>query len=202
MNSPRLQYQKMFAKPQIVNIGCGEIPVDFGPDTIQVDLDVYNHPNFVKADAHNLPFQDDEFETAVLGDIVEHSPDPVQMLREAGRVAKQVVATIYEEWRLDETGKTNEEYLENMHKGLKELGFDSHYDYLKSLPEHGKAIVSVTPDDPKRPHHPHLQMFKDEDIWRMVENAGLEMLVYKKFQEGQVDGRPTYNWLVFARKKL
>jgi len=198
--SKRLEYQKLFAEGKVVNIGCGEVPVDFGPDTVQVDMDVWNHKNFVQADAHKLPFSDDEFDTAVLGDIVEHSPDPAQMLREAGRVAKKVVATIYEEWRLDEYGKNNQDYLDHMNKGIKELGFASHLDYLKSLPDHKQHIVSVTPDDPKRPHHPHIQMFKDDDIKRIVKEAGLEMHIYHKFQEGVHEGRSTFNWLVVAHK--
>lgn len=201
MKSPRLKFQKMFAQGRVVNIGCGEVPVDFGPETVQVDLDVWKHPNFVKADAHNLPFKDDEFDTAVLGDIVEHSPDPVQMFREAGRVAKKVVATIYEEWRLAEYGDTMKDYVDHMQKGITEMGFASHYDYLKSLPDHKDLIVSVTPDDPERPHHPHIQMFKDGDIMRIVEEAGLDIIVHTKFQEGVHEGRPTFNWLVVAKKK-
>lgn len=199
--SNRLVYQKQFAEGRVVNIGCGEVPVDFGPDTVQVDMDVYNHPNFVQADAHNLPFKDNEFDTAVLGDILEHSPDPAQMLREAGRVAKKVVATIYEEWRLDEMGKTNEEYLTNMHNGLNKMGFSSHLEYLKSLPDHKDKIISVTPDDPKRPHHPHIHMFTDESLLKIVKESGLQIVIFHRFQEGVYEERPTYNWLLVARRE-
>jgi ubiquinone/menaquinone biosynthesis C-methylase UbiE len=199
--SKRLEYQKKFSEGRVVNIGCGEAPVDFGPDTVQVDLDVWNHKNFVQADAHNLPFKDNEFDTAVLGDIVEHSSDPAQMLREAGRVAKKVVATIYEEWRLGEYGTCTKDYVDHMNQGIKEMGFDSHFDYLRSLPVHKDHIVSVTPDNPDHPHHPHIQMFKDEDIRRIVEEAGLELIIYHKFQEGMHEGRQTFNWLVVAVKK-
>lgn len=198
--SQRLTYQKQLAQGRIVNIGCGEDPCDFGEAAVHVDLDVYNHKNFVQADAHNLPFADDEFDTAVLGDMLEHCPDPVQVLREAGRVARKVVATIYEEWRLKEYGTTLEDYINNFKKSSKEMGFKTHYDYLKSLPKHKDCIVSVTDDD-KIPHHPHIHEFHDEDIYRMVTEAGLEFDIYHKFQEGEYQGRPVYNWLVVAHRK-
>ncbi len=198
--SQRLVYQKMFAEGKVVNIGCGEVPVDFGPDTVQVDLDLWNHKNFVQADAHKLPFKDDEFDTAVLGDILEHSSDPAQMLREAGRVAKKVVATIYEEWRLNEYGTTTKDYVDHMNQGIKEMGFDSHFDYLKSLPSHKNCIVSVTPDDLERPHHPHIQMFTDESLKKYIDESGLKIHIFTKFWEGVHEGRQTYNWLLVAHK--
>jgi len=198
--SKRLQYQKQFSEGRVVNIGCGEVPVDFGPDTVQVDMDVWNHKNFVQADAHNLPFKDDEFDTAVLGDILEHSANPAQMLREAGRVAKRVVATIYEEWRLGEYGTTNKDFVDHMNNGIKEMGFDSHYDYLKSLPVHKDCIIEVVPDDHKNPHHPHIQMFTDESLKKFIDDSGLKIIIFMKFQEGVHEGRNTYNWLLVAHK--
>lgn len=198
--SKRLEFQKMFASGRVVNIGCGEVPVDFGPDTVQVDMDVYNHKNFVKADAHNLPFEDDEFDTAVLGDILEHSVDPAQMLREAGRVAKKVVATIYEEWRLKDYGTTNKDFVDHMNNGIKEMGFASHYDYLKSLPVHKDKIVEVVPDDPENPHHPHIQEFTAESLMEFIKVSGLKIQIFTKFQEGVHEGRQTYNYLLIANK--
>lgn len=198
--SKRLEYQRLLADGKIVNIGCGEMPVDFGAEAVHVDLDVWNHKNFVQADAHNLPFKDDQFDTAVLGDILEHSPDPAQMLREAGRVAKKVVATIYEEWRLEEYGKSNKDYLEHMYKEIRKMGFDSQFEYLKSLPVHRDRIVSVTPDDPDRPHHPHIQCFTRQSLVKYIEDSGLHINILTRFQEGEHEGRPTYNWLFVGRK--
>jgi ubiquinone/menaquinone biosynthesis C-methylase UbiE len=189
----------MFAEGKVVNIGCGEDPALFGDDTVHVDLDVYNHKQFVKADAHDLPFKDFEFDTAVLGDMLEHTPDPVKVLSEAGRVAKKVVATIYEEWRLKEQGVTIQDFVANFHNSTKKMGFKTHLDYLKSIPGHKDKIVSVTSDD-EVPHHPHLHEFKNDDIRRMVKEAGLETIIYYKFQEGEFEGRPVYNWLIVASR--
>jgi ubiquinone/menaquinone biosynthesis C-methylase UbiE len=198
--SQRLVYQKQFASGRVVNIGCGEVPVDFGPDTVQVDMDKYDHKNFVQADAHNLPFKDDEFDTAVLGDIVEHSINPAQMLREAGRVAKKVVATIYEEWRLEEMGGSVEAYVDNMKKDIKKAGFNSHYDYLKSLPVHKEHIIEVVEDTVDNPHHPHVQAFTEESLKKVIEDSGLNIIIFTKFQEGIHEGHVTYNWLLVANK--
>jgi len=197
MKSPRLEYQKMFAKGRVVNIGCGDNPAGFGPDTVQVDYDLYNYPNFVQADAHNLPFKDDEFDTAVLGDILEHSPDPVKMLSEAGRVAKKVVATIFEEWR--HVGKSTEERIEIAKEELREMGFNTLGEYYRSLPAYKDNIVSVK-DDSEIPHHYHIQNFTDGDIFDMVKKAGLEFEIYHKFREGVHEGKQWYNWVVVAKK--
>jgi len=62
-----------------------------------VDLDLYNVPNFYQMDAHNLTFADKIFDVAVLGDILEHVKDPVQVLKEAKRVAKRLVITVPDE---------------------------------------------------------------------------------------------------------
>jgi ubiquinone/menaquinone biosynthesis C-methylase UbiE len=187
----------MFATGRIVNLGCGEDPCDFGERAVHVDLDCYNHKNFVQADIHNLPFRDDEFDTAVLGDVLEHSPDPVKMLKEAGRVAKKVVATVFEEWRPPEDPAAQQEQkLRELHA----MGFETTMDYIKSLPTHRDCIVSVMEDDVIS-HHPHLQMFTDESLKKTIEDAGLEPIVFKKYQEGATEERPFYNWLVVARKK-
>ena len=69
---------------------------------VTVDIDKYDVQNFVQADAHHLPFQDKEFDTAVLGDILEHVNDPVQVLKEAKRVAKnKIVITVPNEYEWD-----------------------------------------------------------------------------------------------------
>jgi len=193
--SRRIALQKSFAQGKVVNLGCGENPCDFGLDCIHVDLDVYNYPNFVQADLHKLPFGDKEFDTAVMGDVLEHCYDPVQALREAGRVAKRVVATIFEEWRVE--GKP-EEQADKQLADLKTMGFNALDEYFKSLPSHAGKIVSVT-EDKGISHHPHLWNFKDEDIIRMAGEAGLEIIILHKYQEGVHEGRPFFNWLLVAQ---
>ena len=197
IESQRMRYQRMFAKGRIVNLGCGENPCNFDEDVVHVDIDTYNHKNFVQADIHHLPFKDNEFDTAVLGDVLEHSPDPVQMLREAGRVAKKVVATVFEEWRIDGGAP---EMIDRMKRDEKVMGFDNHLSYLKSLPTVKDKIVSVT-DDSIISHHPHIQQFTDKNLKKIIDDAGLEVIIFHKFQEGIHEGRIWYNWLIIAQKK-
>jgi len=194
----RLQFQKQFASGRVVNIGCGDIPVDFGPDTVQVDFDKYNYPNFVNADAHHLPFKDNEFDTAVLGDIVEHAEDPVQMLREAGRVSKKVVATIFEEWR--HAGLTKEEKIKATDEERIALGYATIKDQYDALPVFKDHCVEVVPDNILS-HHAHINNFTDSDIFRIVDEAGLEFLVKFKFSEGIHEGHEFFNWGIVCRKK-
>lgn len=65
-----------------------------------VDIDLYDIPNFVRANAEELPFKDQEFDVAVLAEILEHVENPIQALKEAKRAAKRLVITVpYEhEW--------------------------------------------------------------------------------------------------------
>jgi hypothetical protein len=196
--SPRLNYQRKFASGKIVNIGCGEDPAEFGDEAVHVDMDRYTHKNFVQANAHDLPFKQDEFDTAVLGDILEHSPDPAQMLREAGRVAKKVVATIYEEWRHE--GMSQDEKVQAMHDELKKMGFNSLREQFDALPKHKEMCTEIVPDD-VLPHHPHIQNFTDESLRKAIDDAGLEIEIFTKFPEGEHEGRTTYNWLLVGHRK-
>ncbi|HPS61323.1 MAG TPA: methyltransferase domain-containing protein [Candidatus Cloacimonas sp.] len=82
---------------KIVDIGCNEGHLFAGYDRkniTSVDIDLYDIPNFVRADAQSLPFGDKTFDIAVLGEVVEHCPDPLKAVTEARRVAKQVIVTV------------------------------------------------------------------------------------------------------------
>lgn len=43
-------------------------------------------PSYLHADAHRLPFADDQFDVVVAAEVLEHLPDPVRGLRELARV--------------------------------------------------------------------------------------------------------------------
>lgn len=80
---------------KIIDIGCGE-GLTFRNHPLAsrvtgIDLDRWQPPgygNFVQCNAEDLPFKDGYFDTAVLGEVLEHVVDPVKVLREARRVAK------------------------------------------------------------------------------------------------------------------
>lgn len=82
---------------KIVDIGGNKGHVFDGYDrslVTTVDIDLYDIPNFVQADAENLPFKDKEFDVAVVAEILEHCENPDKALKEACRVAKKVVVTV------------------------------------------------------------------------------------------------------------
>lgn len=115
----RAQYFIMALKEtgcnQIIDIGCGPVyPTIFAKEGFEVDaIDISTEAidqvmavaekwgvgHLIKAqaaDAHALPYQDGVFDAAVLGEILEHVPDPEKILAEAIRVTKAggtIVAT-------------------------------------------------------------------------------------------------------------
>lgn len=45
-------------------------------------------PSYLHADAHRLPFPDDQFDVVVAAEVLEHLPDPVRGLQELARVGR------------------------------------------------------------------------------------------------------------------
>jgi 2-polyprenyl-3-methyl-5-hydroxy-6-metoxy-1,4-benzoquinol methylase len=101
---------KALAYGKIIDIGCN-IGDMFGERATNVDIHSLEEkrkesgnpnlviPNFVQADANHLPFGNLEFDTAVLGEILEHMEDPVATLNEAQRVAKLILFSVPNEWQ-------------------------------------------------------------------------------------------------------
>lgn len=67
-----------------------------------IDLDKYEIPNFYQMDAHHLEFPNKSFDIVILGEILEHADDPVQVLKEAKRVGKRILITVPDEKNWDE----------------------------------------------------------------------------------------------------
>lgn len=66
----------------MLNIGCGN---DYREEFINIDVRPEVSPDVV-CDATRLPFEDNTFETAIAKDVLEHFPNPVEVLREWNRV--------------------------------------------------------------------------------------------------------------------
>lgn len=85
-------------KSKIVDIGCNKGHLFSGWDRTNitsVDIDKYDLQNFICADATKpLPFKDKEFDIAVMGEILEHTHNPVDVVREAMRVSKKLIITV------------------------------------------------------------------------------------------------------------
>lgn len=187
--SIRLAFQQKFAKGKIVNLGCGDVPVYLGEDVTHVDIDKFSHKNFVQSDIHKLPFKDNEFDTSVLGDVLEHSPDPLQMIKESARVAKVFVATIFEHTEEVFPGQD----------GPERRGYATTAEWYKTIPAYN-TCTEIVPDEVV-PHHYHIQRFTDRDIFNLFLDAGLIIDLYQKVEEGRENGKPYYNWLIVSHKK-
>jgi len=70
--------------PLVLDVGCGkrkhgDIGVDYTKDS---EADIV-------ADAHHLPFKDDVFDKVVSVTVLEHSPNPLNFLKEQHRILKK-----------------------------------------------------------------------------------------------------------------
>ena len=73
---------------KVLDIGSGGSSYSrYFPNRLCVDVDVKRNPNVV-ADAHALPFADEEFDTVLCTEVFEHLKDPQLAAREMRRVIK------------------------------------------------------------------------------------------------------------------
>lgn len=154
--------------PKIVDIGCNKGHLFDGWDRSKitsVDIDTYDLPNFIQADASKtLPFNDKEFDIAVMGEIVEHTDDPVSTIREAMRVCKKLVITVpYEHKWTSELFpfETHEKKLKREGVGAKEL----------ALRGNGTAVKLYDSDNFDHLYHKHF--FTPEIIKEVLSKAGI-----------------------------
>jgi hypothetical protein len=198
--SNRINFQREHGKGLIVNIESGEDPVGFPPETtVHVDLDGWRHPFSVQADAHHLPFKDNAFDTAVLGDILEHAVDPLKMVVEAGRVAKRVVLTIFEEWRLGGPGQHIDRGIEQTSEELRRQGYRDLDHYKRTYEPLKEKFLRGLPES-RLPHSFHINQFTDENIKKLVEASGMRCLILTKKPEATHEGHTWQNWLILLEK--
>jgi len=174
--SDRITWLTSWCSPEqkIVDIGCAEGLTFKGWDRkniTSVDLDLYDLPNFVRANAENLPFNDKEFEVAVLGEILEHSDNPIKVIKEAMRVAKRVVITVPYEY---EWASTLQPF-----KGVKEKEEMAKKDRYALAREANPAVVERYTDD-NLEHLWHKRFYTPESFKRDLKEAGAkDFKVYK-----------------------
>jgi demethylmenaquinone methyltransferase/2-methoxy-6-polyprenyl-1,4-benzoquinol methylase len=125
-----------------IDVGCADAFMfrDIARDrTVEVDVDPKLREknkglNFFLADAHQLPFRDESFDVAVLGETLEHVGDPVRVLKEAYRVCKVkllITVPLEHEWEPQVKPFTNPSHIrfydEPMLAGhLKEAGIEDY----------------------------------------------------------------------------
>ena len=181
-NAEYMTFQAHNATGRVLNIGVGGDPVGFGDKVIHFDIDRWRYPWFVQGDAHNLPFKDDSFDTAVMGDILEHLEDPLKALREARRVAKRLVITAFEEWRLGGVGQNIEKATEY---------------YLNITLAQEAGLLERYPEE-RRSHAKHINQFDDDAVTDLLKEAGWKIEKWAKVSPGVHEGHVMFNWLVLA----
>lgn len=121
---------KFITGKKILDIGCGfGLYVDylsrlgyetFGVDFIEKFIILAKQSKqgiFIKADAEKLPFKDNEFDTLLMFDILEHGDD-VGILKEAKRVCKNRILVIVPKKvnrQLEQSGVIFRHYLDKSH---------------------------------------------------------------------------------------
>ena len=86
---------KTYAKGKLLDIGCGKVPLfgaykDYVTDNVCVDWENSLHKNqyldFECDLTQNLIFEDGEFDTIILSDVLEHIPEPMHLWNEMSRI--------------------------------------------------------------------------------------------------------------------
>jgi ubiquinone/menaquinone biosynthesis C-methylase UbiE len=91
------------APKRALEVGCGEgvvadkmqrrwgevVALDLPDAGLRAEWRRYPEPRFLHASAHQLPFEDDQFDVVVAAEVLEHLPDPVRGLREMARVGRR-----------------------------------------------------------------------------------------------------------------
>lgn len=95
------EYKKLAVGDSILDVGCGISPflskirlktrvgLDFSSETVRVCAEMFKGVAFVLGSATKLPFVDNQFDTVLAGEIIEHLDDPKALLKEMRRVAKK-----------------------------------------------------------------------------------------------------------------
>ena len=88
------------ANGQVLDVGCGDgllaaLMQKDKPNVVITGIDVlvrdHTHIPVVKFDGTTIPFPDRSFDTLVFVDVLHHTDDPVLLLREAVRVARNTI---------------------------------------------------------------------------------------------------------------
>jgi len=88
-------YIPKYATGKLIDLGCGKVPLfeaykNYVMDNICVDWENTAHKNeyldFECDLTKKMPFHDDEFDTLILSDVLEHIPQPEKLWQEMYRI--------------------------------------------------------------------------------------------------------------------
>lgn len=160
---------KELAPSKLLDIGCRDAQATINlPNAILVDNMPYEElvsecakmgvpapprERFVHAWAEDLPFDNNECDLIILTELLEHVEDPVQVLKEAARVAKKAIITVPNEYDWDISLKpfTNSSHVrcytkDMLKRHLKQAGIKDYK--LDSLDYEGWCFYTVVANLP------------------------------------------------------
>jgi len=175
-------------KDQVLDIGCAEGPLlQFLKGTLleqnitPLDIDKHNLPRFIRLDAEDLVerdksgLRDKSFDVAVLGDVLEHVKDPVNVLKGAWRVAKRLLITVPDpsNWHpsLDPYA-TQEDFLKKTGKSPEQHAKDSNPTALEIYDGDGYT------------HLYHRRWYTESTLRSDLSQAGFQDYKLERIQEG------------------
>lgn len=173
-------------KEKLLNIGVGDQLYGFEhvSDVVLFDMDKYRYKDFVQGDAHHLPFKAGSFDTVLISDVLEHVVDPVKVCKEATRVCRRLILTIFEEWRLGSEGQ----HIEYGHE------------IVGQLPVPDDVMESVSEDT--QSHRPHIWQYTDKMIKDIIWSTGWDVTEFSKEPECIHQGHLWWNWFVILEKPI
>ncbi len=157
-------------KSKIIDIGCNKGHLFYGWDRTNItslDIDEYDLPNFIRADATKpLPFNDKEFDIAVMGEIVEHTDNPSDVVREAMRISKKLIITV--PWESRWTSKLLP--FATIEERMKIDNVESRLELAKK----GNPEAKNFNTDYNFEHLYHKQFFSADSMKKILNDAGIE----------------------------
>jgi 2-polyprenyl-3-methyl-5-hydroxy-6-metoxy-1,4-benzoquinol methylase len=153
------------ADPQsILDVGCGEgvlihkwaqrldpkpvVGIDLEDPVIQAEWEKRQAPNldYRIMKAENLPFADNEFDTASAIEVLEHVPDPAHTVAEMARVASRwLLVSVPREpiWR--GMNMARGAYIKDLGNTPGHLNHWSKRSFVKLLSQHGEVVEARSP---------------------------------------------------------
>lgn len=220
LGSPRIFFQwnvLLDTKGPALNVGCADDPFQFRARCHHFDMDDWSKRfarysaecgrlvSFTQGDAHELTkhFQTGSFELVLLGDTLEHCPEPERVLRECAVVTTNRLAlTVWEEWRIPE-GLHIEEGQARADHEVQALGYGDRFEHQKHLYPDKVGYA----DDPAKggvPHLIHIWHFTDPMIEQMMTDlcaeADMSIEFMVKAPEVVHEGQQVWNWLILLAK--
>ena len=131
---------KKYVRGQLLDLGCGRIPLyeaykDFVDDNICVDWSKNNqHIDFSVDLNQELPFNNDQFDTIILSDVLEHIHKPFMLFREMNRVLQNNGVALI-----------NVPFLYMIHEHPHDYYRYTHYILKKIIKDSNFKLVSIVP---------------------------------------------------------